>query len=78
MSYGKPVKYWIHPSSNGVLDKTVCKWSFSGTSKGGTAMSYQQENDALITSLFERTFFESWKTHPPELMNFQKIEFMLN
>jgi len=41
-------------------------------------MSYQQENDTLITSLFERTFFESWNANPPELSNFHRVEFILN
>ena len=41
-------------------------------------MSYQQENDALVTSMLERTFFKAWKTKDPRLLNFQGVEFILN
>lgn len=41
-------------------------------------MSYQEQNDALVTSMLERTFFKAWQTRDPELLNFRGIEFILN
>ena len=41
-------------------------------------MSYQEQNDALVTSMLERTFFRGWQTQDPKFINFRSIELILN
>jgi len=42
-------------------------------------MGFKEENDKLLSSLLDRTFFKAWKEPDnPKLVNFRSLEFMIN
>jgi len=41
-------------------------------------MTYQQENDKLLSSFLDRTFFKTWENQKEGLENFRTLELFLN
>jgi len=41
-------------------------------------MKFKQENDRLLNSFFERTFFSGWTNNDPRYENFRRLELILN